>query len=251
MPPDRADPTAASDEGAAAQPAAPDERVAARPAAAPSCSVTAALTALMERISAEYTEGAQVRVAAEAREAFLLATGRVHEGDRSFDQRMAQFMEWFLLDRPLPPGEATPAERWAETRATALEPSERALLLGLCTSHRALFCRVGAAGTGRLVIDDLLYGLRWVVTAPDGLPGVDLGDVFEGRLVGVGGQVHFTAAFCYHPPEVAQRIRHHLERVRPRPAATGLRLLEELMCLRLAYDRAEGAPASSIYRLGR
>jgi hypothetical protein len=205
----------------------------------------------MERISEAYAKGAPACLATEAREAFLLATGGVHEGDHSFDERMAQFMEWFLLDRPLPPGPATPAERWAAEHAAGLTPSEQALLRGLCTSHRSLFGLVGTDDARRLVADDLLYGMQWAVTAPDGLPGVDVGDVFEGRLVGHGGEVHFTAAFCYHPPEAAQRIRHHMERVRDRRLDAGPALLDELMCLRLAYDRAEGVPVNSIYRLGQ
>lgn len=217
----------------------------------PPHTVAADVTALMERISADYAEGEPARLAAEARDSYLLATGRVHEGDRSFDERMALFMEWFLLDRPLGSGQETPAHRWAVDHAAALDPRSRALLLGLCTSHRSLFCRVGADDAQRLLADDLLYGIRWVVTAPDGLPGVDVGDVYEGRLVGYAGEVHFTAAFCYHPREAAQRIRHYMERVRDRRMAPGPSLLDELMCMRLAYDRAEGAPVNAIYRLGR
>lgn len=217
----------------------------------PSADVAGLATALMERISADYASGAPGRLAAEAREDYLVTTGRVHEGDRSFDDRMAQFMEWFLLDRPLPPGETTPAEAWATAHAGALGPGERVLLLGLCASHRSLYHLVETDPAGRLVADDLLYGFRWAVTAPGGLGGVDPGDVFEGRLVGYGGEVHFTAAFCYHPREAAQRIRHHMTRERDRGHAVGPSLLNELMCLRLAYDRAEGAPVNSIYRLGR
>jgi hypothetical protein len=213
--------------------------------------VSAAVTVLMERISAGYTDGEHGRQAAEAREIFFLATGRVHEGDHSFDDRMAQFMEWFLLDRPLPSSTATPAETWAADHAAGLGSTDRSLLLGLCSSHRSLYCLEGTDGAGRLVADDLLYGIRWLVTAPDGLPGVDLGDVYEGRLLGHGTEVHFTAAFCYHPQEAAQRIRRHMAHVRERRLAVGPSLLDELMSMRLAYDRAEGAPVNAIYRLGR
>jgi len=213
--------------------------------------VAQAVTDLMERISAGYAEGEPALLAAEAREAFLVATGRVHEGDHSFDDRMAQFMEWFLLDRPLPPGPATPAERWATDHVAALDPNDRALLLGLLTSHRSLYCLVGTDDAKRLVVDDLLYGIRWAVTAPGGLPGVDVGDVYEGRLLGHGGEVHFTAAFCYHPREAVRRIQDHMARVRDRRLPAGPPFLDELMCMRLAYDRAEGAPVNAIYRLGR
>ncbi len=205
----------------------------------------------MERISAGYADGEPGRLAAEARESFLLATGRVHEGDHSFDARMAQFMEWFGLDRPLAPSPATPAETWATDHVAGLDPTDRSLLLGLCTSHRSLYSLEGTDAAGRLLADDLVYGIRWAVTAPQGLPGLDVGDVYEGRLLGHGGEVHFTAAFCYHPREAAQRIRRYMTHVRERRLATGPSLLDELMCMRLAYDRAEGAPVNAIYRFRR
>jgi hypothetical protein len=205
------------------------------------------LTALMERISSEYVEGDAARHAAGAREDFFTATGRVHEGDRAFDERMAQFMEWFLLDRPLVHGGETPCERYA--LRGSLSADDRSLLRGLSTSHRSLLSLVARDGQERLIVDDLLYGMRWAVTAPEGLPGTELGDVFEGRVVGVGGEVHFTAAFCYHPREAAPSILRYAARRRER-AELDSALLDELMAMRLAYDRAEGASVDSVYRFG-
>jgi hypothetical protein len=208
--------------------------------------VTDRLTLLMERISEEYTSGEGARQAAEAREAFLQATGRVHEGDRGFDQRMAQFMEWFLLDRPLSGVDGpTPGEAFASANRDRLTAEEKGALRALCTSHRSLFCFAGPGGLGEILVDDLLFGMRWVVSSP-GLPGVSVGDVFEGRVVSVSGEVQFTAAFCYHPPEVASRIRRYVERIRRRQP--GKELLDRLMQLRLAYDRSDDAPAHRIYR---
>lgn len=206
------------------------------------------LTALMEQISAVYLEEPQAEEAAIAREEYLTLTGRVHEGDASFDDRMAQFMEWFLLDRPTEPGALTPCEAWARSHRESLTPEQRRDLLALCCSHRSLFVLAGSDGPLHFVLDDLLYGSRWSVTDPEGLPGLGPMDVFEARLIGLGQEVHFTAAFCYHPRDVAQRIRRHVERLatRTRP---GPEVLAELMTLRLTYDRSEGAPAGSIYRL--
>ncbi|MFH2010563.1 MAG: hypothetical protein ABI333_28440 [bacterium] len=205
------------------------------------------LTALLERISGEYVEGDAARHAAGAREDFLAATGRVHEGDRAFDERMAQFMEWFLLDRPLVHGGGTPCERFVERGS--LSADDRRLLRGLCASHRSLFSFVARDRLGRMVVDDLLYGMRWTVTAPEGLPGTEPGDVFEGRVVGIGGEVHFTTAFCYHPREAAPRIARYAARRQERGPLDSA-LLDELMAMRLAYDRAEGAPVDSVYRFG-
>ena len=219
------------------------------PPVAPISQETARLVALLERMAGEYTGGAGSQTAALAREEFVRATGRVHEGDHSFDERMAQFMEWFLLDRPDPDTGVTPCERWAAEHAANLDPGDRARLLALATSHRSAFTPAGREVAGGWLVLDLLYGFQWVVAVDAPLPGLDPGDVFEGRLAAPRAEVHFTGAFCYHPPEVAARIRRHLERV----AHTGRRhesVLDHLMAMRLAYDRAEGVPAHRIYRFG-
>lgn len=207
------------------------------------------LQALLERIADGYTRGEQARVAARAREEFLEATGRVHEEDVAFDERMALFTEWFLLDRPLTgAGGPTPCEEFAAREGAAADLQTRQDLLALCTSHRTLLQLVSSDEPGARLVDDLLYGMRWEVCAPDGLPGLDVGNLFEARLVGVGGEVHFTGAFCYHPPEVSPRIRRFVERTRERGEA-GPAVLERLLSLRLAYDRTAGVGADRIYVL--
>lgn len=211
--------------------------------------VTTRLTALLERMAGDTTRGAGTAAAAAAKEEFLRATGRVHEGDPIFDQRMAQFTEWFLLDRPLSgPGSPTPCERWVAERGPERGAEERADAVALGASHRGLLCFSGRMGPEALCCDDLLGGIRWIVTAAGPPPGLAQGDVFEARLAGRGGEVHFTGAFCYHPPEVAAPLRRALGRLaeRGRPA---IPVLEQLMSWRLSYDRAEGVPAHRIYRL--
>jgi len=211
--------------------------------------VTLRLTALLERIAADTMSREGTAAAAEAKEEFLSTTGRVHDGDPIFERRMAQFTEWFLLDRPLGgPGRPTPCERWIAQQRGTLGAEDIADALALAASHRALLVWAGRDGRGTLWCDDPLAGVRWVVSAPEPPPGLALGDVFEGRLAAVNQEVHFTGAFCYHPPELAAEIRRSLERLarRGQPAH---RVMEQLLSWRLAYDRAEGIPAQRVYHL--
>lgn len=213
-------------------------------------SVTARLTALLERMAGDVTQALGTPSAAAAKEEFLAATGRVHEGDRIFDQRMAQFTEWFLLDRSLDNDEhMTPCVMWVTAERDRLSSQEISDARAMSASHRGVFLWAGRAGSGELLCDDLLGGMRWRVTVEEPPAGLSVGEVFEARLAGVHSEVHFTGAFCYHPPEVAVPLRRSLERLATRPIAS-VKLLETLMQWRLAYDRAEGTPAHRIYRLG-
>ncbi|MDY0003064.1 MAG: hypothetical protein RBU30_17325 [Polyangia bacterium] len=216
--------------------------------------VTARLTGLLERMAADTMASGGTGAAALAKEEFLSTTGRVHEGDAIFEMRMAQFTEWYLLDRPQGGADGpTPCERWLEARRDGLPAQDLADALALAASHRAILCWAGRAGPGKLLVDDPLSGIRWEVTASAPPPGLSIGDVFDARLAAVQQEVHFTGAFCYHPPELAVEMRRSLERLarlgrRGQPANE---VLSQLLAWRLAYDRSEGIPARDVYHLDR
>jgi hypothetical protein len=205
--------------------------------------------ALLERIAAGYAEGPAQELAAAAREQFLSETGRVHEDDPGFESRMAQYLEWFVIDRPEDGhAGATPIERFAARSGDPLPPEDQTALLALACSHRSLFEIAGRDAAGRTCVDDLLHGMRWAVVPEDPTVPVLVGDLFDGRLVSLDDGVHFTDAFCYHPPEAASRIRRLALRWRRRGEAGG-GLLARLMRWRLVYDRSIGVPVEQIYPL--
>lgn len=228
-------------------PAPPSPYEAADPPAALS-PVSAQLLAWLERIATDLHVAEGSGEAPEAREAFLRATGQVHDGDASFEERMALFLEWFLLDRPrrVPP-RITPVHAWFLEHGDRLALADRPWVVGLAASHRSVFRWVGHAGRQSIYLDDLLAGFRWRVDDP-APPGLGLGDVFHGRLAGVAGRVHFTGTFCYHPPEAAQRIARYLEAVAASHGA-GEAEMDRLLRMRLDYDRSPESPAGTIYRL--
>ena len=93
----------------------------------------------------------------------------------------------------------------------------------LITSQRSLFevARDRAPDGSRSL--DLLGGAVFHVDEQRALHGVEVGDVAELRLIGVGGEVRFGRTFIYHPKTaraaIVERARAMLAQGRP-PAAT-------------------------------
>lgn len=209
---------------------------------------SARLLAWLERIAGDLQVADGSGEAAEAREAFLRSTGRVHDGDRIFDERMALYLEWFLLDRVRArPPRVTPIEAWFASHGAALSPDDRAWVVGLAASHRSVFRLASAPRGGPIRLNDLLHGIGWTV-AGEPPPGLGVGDVFHARLAGVQGRVHFTGTFCYHPPEAAQRLTRYLAAAAPGRSASE-EVLGHLLQLRLRYDREVDTPVETIYAL--
>src|SRR4051794_35121573 len=59
-----------------------------------------------------------------AKAEYFLNTGEVFEDDKSFEMRIASFLEYYLFDRRLPASGKTPAQEMYETKLQGTLPDE-------------------------------------------------------------------------------------------------------------------------------
>jgi hypothetical protein len=212
----------------------------------------ALLDQVIEQLYARHTaDGAAARV---ARLEYEERRGKVHQDDELWEAWSAAFVEWFVIER-VPAGAARPAAAATlaelEPRAVAgdAEASVRAAVVrALLTSQRSLF-EVRAIARGQLTLLDLLGGATWDVAEQRALHGVEVGDVAELRLVGVGGEVHFGRTFVYHPKAARAAI---VERARAMLGQGGSRrdVIDAVAQLRVQVTRYRHMPAARVYELG-
>jgi hypothetical protein len=159
---------------------------------------------LIDRLATEFADEPYRAEIAEAREDYFNRAGKVFEDDAElFEGRMASFLEWYVLERPLQGG-ATPVlralQKANETAADASPEAQaaRTALSALATSHRSLFDLVAVAGD-TVELEDVLGGARFKVTERRSTVGFEIGDLIEARLVWDGLRVVFTKTFLFHP----------------------------------------------------
>ena len=154
---------------------------------------------LIDRLATEFADEPYREEIAGAREDYFNRAGKVFEDDRElFEGRVASFLEWYVIERPLQGG-AVPVLRALE-RANAdgeLEPTRKALA-ALATSHRSLFDVASVQGDS-VELEDLLGGARFKVFERRSTIGFELGDLFEARLVWEGERIIFTKTVLFHP----------------------------------------------------
>jgi hypothetical protein len=225
------------------------------PQAAPQAAVAAdaadaAVGRVLDAVLARYTAGRFEKEAVQAREDWLERTGRVYDDEESYEARMAGFQEWFALHRPLGGGRV-PAERYLMEESRRLQPGDRACLRAMCRSQWALFQALETEET-HLTVQDLWRGGRFEVMLDRDLPGVEEGDTFEARVVGLGGVVRFTRAFLFHPGEATPAILAHVEAARGRGEDLET-VMFRLAQLRLRCDRYRSITPAKVYgqTLGR
>jgi hypothetical protein len=179
------------------------------------------LKELHEKLLAWATSDARKQEILAARRDHFERYGEPHEEDKSFETRMNGMLDHYLYDFR-PPGSAeTTIEIFMREAAGELTTDELSMYRVLAKNIHGLFevRRVKAAEEIRL--RDLFTGGEYDVTERRHLVGLEKGDLLEARLLPFDGQLYFSGAFLYHPPEVRKQILAEVKRMKKEAAKTG------------------------------
>jgi hypothetical protein len=166
---------------------------------------------LLDRLAERYSEREHKLEAMRAREEFFDRAGKVFDDDAElFEGRMAAFLEWYVLERPLAGIGLTPIACAIEEGA-ALPADERRTLAALAASHRSVFELFETTGEV-LDVEDLIGGARFAVRERRKPLGMSAGDLFEARLVWDGDTVVFGRTFLFHPPDAREVVLEWVQR---------------------------------------
>jgi hypothetical protein len=185
-------------------------------------------------------------------EYFAQTGGEVHEEDRCYESRMQAFFNWYLLDRKLPDG-ATIVERYLREKGADLAGQDKDVMIGCTQSRLSLFEYRGNGGIfsrpgkGQVRVRDLATGDDFDVTERRQMHGLEIGDLFEARLVPIGRTWHFSTSFTYHPREARREILREVKKRRKQGTADGRQLVWELERMFLQHERFRNVALTAIY----
>jgi hypothetical protein len=164
---------------------------------------------LLDRLAQRFGEGEHKLEAMRAREEYFDRAGKVFDDDAElFEGRVASFLEWYLLERPMANAGVPPVVKELEDSAkpgSARPPEERVALASLATSHRGLF-QLTRVEDKELEIEDVIGGASFHVIERRTTIGISPGDVFEARLIWDGAAVVFGRTFLFHPPDARETL---------------------------------------------
>lgn len=186
-------------------------------------------------------------------EYFAATGGEVHQEDACFEQRMQGFFNFYLFDRKGPDG-LTPVQRYLRERGATLGGQDKDLLMGCTNSRLGLYVYKGRGSLlrrvpkGHVRVRDAITGESFNVLERRQMHGLEEGDVFEARLIPVGGTFQFSTSFTYHPRELHKLI---LREVRKRKKAgklpDGRAFAWELEKMALQAERFKNVAIGAIY----
>lgn len=205
----------------------------------------------VEKVAAWATGPEREEEILRAREDFRRLTGDFHDDDRSFETRMAAFLEYFLFDRPLDGRGVPPTEAWLEDAAATIDDGERPRFEALTQSLHGVF-EIRKLGTKHgLRIRELLTEKDYEIYERRELVGLKKGDVFDARIVPWDDESWvFAGTFLYHPAEARKPIRKEARRRRKEggEAASPLQFAWDLARMLLKFERYRNVPVENIYK---
>lgn len=183
-----------------------------------------------------------------AKAEYFEQTGEVFDDDRSFEPRMASFLEYYLFDRKLTGRDATPAELFLQERGPQLGPAERAVLEGFTRTLHSLF-EVRKVVDHGVRVRDLFTGIDHQVFERRSVAGMEKGDILEARLIPEGDRELFAQAFLYHSKEARKAILKEVKRQKkkPRPGESPAQLIFTLSRMALKVERYRNIAVEAIY----
>jgi hypothetical protein len=210
---------------------------------------TGLIHSLIDRLATEFSEEPFRTEITLAREDYFNQAGKVFEDDRElFEGRLASFLEWFVLERPLQGG-PTPVLRALERANADGEPEgTRRALAALSTSHRSVFDLTAVHGD-TVELEDLMGGARFKVVERRSTIGFEAGDLVEARLVWDGARVMFTKTFLFHPRDAREEAMKVIDDALAKGTSRA-EIMFQLSRLHIRWHRHGHVNAARVYRGG-
>jgi hypothetical protein len=182
------------------------------PATPPTGTDPGLIHTLIDRVAIHFSEGVYADEAASARADYFWVAGELREEDSElFEPRMAAFLEWYVIERPLGlaavPAGHTPVSWFQQEAKDQLSPEEQSALHRLLTSRRSLFC-IKKVTPGNVVLTDLLGGDDVTAFERRGTLGFTTDDLCEARVCESDNGFIFTKTLLFHPRDAAKEIKN-------------------------------------------
>lgn len=149
----------------------------------------------------------------EAREEFYSRTGEIFEDDPFFENRIMNYLEWFLFDRIFE-GNDTAIAHYKKKLGPELSKEDRETVDAFCYSIHSLFeVRRSVQKKQKVILRNLTDNIKYEVSERRSLAGLEKGSIFEARLIQKGDKFLFLQAFVHHPAEARKIIRKTVKKM--------------------------------------
>ena len=141
-----------------------------------------------------------------AKKEYQKTTGEIYEDDKSYNSRMALFLEWYLLDQYEPGTRQTVLENIIEDNSSSWTPDRLESYKDVSKNIQALF-EIKKVRDNSVTVLDLFTDEKYQIEEEDSKLAFRKNDIFQGRIVPHNDKYFFTGYFCFHPKKTQLYIK--------------------------------------------
>ena len=141
-----------------------------------------------------------------AKKEYQKTTGEIYEDDKSYNSRMALFLEWYLLDQYEPGTRQTVLENIIEDNSFSWTPDRLESYKDVSKNIQALF-EIKKVRDNSVTVLDLFTDEKYQIEEEDSKLAFRKNDIFQGRIVPHNDKYFFTGYFCFHPIKTQRYIK--------------------------------------------
>tara|TARA_Y100001934_G_C12185369_1_gene693679 strand:+ start:101 stop:976 length:876 start_codon:yes stop_codon:yes gene_type:complete len=141
-----------------------------------------------------------------AKKFYQMETGDFYEDDKSYNSRMALFLEWYIFNNYPPKASKTVFEIMLENNSEEFASDKLKFYKSISQNIQGLFLiqkvHDGSVKTINLFTDEI-----YLVQEKDSRLIFRKNDIFQGRIIYFQNHFRFTGNFCFHPKKVHKYIK--------------------------------------------
>lgn len=141
-----------------------------------------------------------------AKTEYLKVAGEMFEDDKSFENHMTAFLEWYVLDRTLSGKTITPLELFIEENRDSLSAEQLRVYEDFLRSIHGLF-EIKKIKGDVVIVNNFLDQNKYTIHENEENIFFKKNDLFEGRVMPYHQKFYFTGTFCYHPEDAHKFIK--------------------------------------------
>ena len=146
-----------------------------------------------------------------ARQEYQKYAGDIFDDDKSYENQMALFLEWYIFDRIEPARNQTVLE--------LIINNEKGIPLDLLKNINVFTSQIHGLFMVKKIKDDFVKVInlfdneRYNVVEPSGNLYFSKNSIFEGRLLTYEKSYYFTSNFCFHPDDSKKFIKSEIKKI--------------------------------------
>jgi hypothetical protein len=148
----------------------------------------------------------------QAKKEYQKTTGEIYEDDRSYNTRMALFLEWYLLDNYIPGTQNTILENIIKENHLTWDQSHLEACQDITNNIQALF-EVKRIRDNSVTVLDLFNDKKYLVHEDNSKLVFRKNDIFQGRVVPHKSKWNFTGYFCFHPNKTHRFLKDEAKKI--------------------------------------